>query len=61
MNRKSDRELKPRAGHILKVGIGCRISGCVDQTELSLDDQEDNSKSQVAERDITQSCGCGCS
>jgi hypothetical protein len=34
---------------MLRVGIVCRISGCQNQQELSLDDQEDNAKEAVAE------------
>jgi hypothetical protein len=49
MFRKSDDELKPRNGHTLNVGIVCRISGCPNQKELSLDDQEDHAKETVAD------------
>ncbi len=49
MTRRSDKELKPRNGHTLVVGIIARISGCVNQKELSLDDQVDHAKEVVAE------------
>jgi len=49
MGRKSEDELKPRNGHTLIVGVVCRISGCVNQKELSLDDQEDNAKEVIAD------------
>jgi len=49
MTRKSENELKPRNGHTLIVGVVCRISGCANQKELSLDDQEDNGKETIAE------------
>lgn len=49
MKRISDAQLKPRNGHTLKVGIGCRISGCANQKEQSLQDQEDHAKEVVAE------------
>ncbi|QOV90943.1 recombinase family protein [Humisphaera borealis] len=49
MKRVSESELKPRNGHTLKVGIGCRISGCANQKEQSLKDQEDHGKEVIAE------------
>ncbi|MEI8373280.1 MAG: hypothetical protein WCJ35_10665 [Planctomycetota bacterium] len=48
MNR-SNEVLKPRNGHTLVVGIVARISGCQNQKELSLGDQEDHAKEVVAE------------
>jgi len=47
--RPSNKELKPRNGHTLVVGIIARISGCANQKELSLDDQVDHAKEVVAE------------
>jgi hypothetical protein len=47
MLRSSDSELRPRNGHTLTVGNVCRISGCENQKELSLEDQEDNAKETV--------------
>ncbi len=47
MSKRSDSELKPRNGHTLIVGIVARISGCVNQKELSLDDQQDNAKEKI--------------
>jgi site-specific DNA recombinase len=44
MSRVSDSNFAPRNGHTLVVGIGARISGCQNQKELSLEDQEDNAK-----------------
>lgn len=49
MSRVSDRNLSPRNGHSLLVGGPCRISGCTNQKEASLDDQEDNAKEAIAE------------
>ena len=49
MLRCSNSELKPRNGHTLIVGIVCRISGCANQKELSLEDQEDHAKEAVKE------------
>lgn len=49
MGRKSDEKLQPRNGHVLIVGIACRISGCANQKELSLEDQEDNARETIAE------------
>jgi len=39
----------PRNGHTLVVGIIARISGCANQKEMSLEDQEDHGKQVVAE------------
>lgn len=41
--------LVPRNGHTLVVGIVARISGCQNQKELSLEDQEDHARQVVAE------------
>ena len=49
MIRRSDRELVPRNGHMLVVCIVARISGCPSQKELSLEDQVDHGKEEVAE------------
>ncbi len=49
MSRKSENQLNPRNGHTLVVGIVCRISGCANQKEASLEDQEDNAKEAIAE------------
>ena len=49
MMRRSDRELLPRNGSKLIVGIVARISGCASQKELSLVDQVDHNKEEVAE------------
>jgi len=38
----------PRNGHTLVVGIVARISGCQNQKELSLADQENHAKEEVA-------------
>ncbi len=48
---RSHREapLEPRNGHTLVVGIVARISGCQNQKELSLEDQEDHAKQVVAD------------
>ncbi len=48
--RRSDTQLKPRNGHTLIVGVPCRISGCANQKEASLDDQQDNARAEIAER-----------
>jgi site-specific DNA recombinase len=39
--------LKPRNGHTLMVGIGARISGCANQKDASLEDQEDHAKDET--------------
>jgi site-specific DNA recombinase len=49
MPRKSDSDVRPRNEHTLIVGSACRISGCANQKELSLEDQEDNVRELVAE------------
>ena len=41
--------LVPRNGHTLNAAMICRISGCVNQKELSLDDQFDHLKQEVEE------------
>ncbi|HEY7427188.1 MAG TPA: recombinase family protein [Gemmataceae bacterium] len=41
--------LVPRNGHTLEVGVVARISGCQNQKELSLEDQEDHARQVVAE------------
>lgn len=50
MSRTSGGDFKPRNGHILMVRAVCRISGCQDQKELSLDDQLAYAKEYIAER-----------
>ena len=49
MSRKSDDKIVPRNGHTLMVVSVCRISGCADHKELSLDDQEDNAEETVSD------------
>ena len=49
MTRRSDEELKPRNGHTLATSIVARISGCAKQKEVSLDDQVDHGKEEVAD------------
>jgi site-specific DNA recombinase len=39
----------PRNGHTLITGVVARISGCANQKELSLEDQVDHAKEEVAE------------
>lgn len=39
-----DKAMVPRNGHTLTVGIVARISGCANQKELSLEDQEDHGR-----------------
>jgi site-specific DNA recombinase len=41
--------IKPRNGHTLITLIPARISGCANQSELSLTDQEDHAKQVAAE------------
>ena len=48
MTRRSEEELTPRNGNTLVVAIVARISGCQNQKELSLEDQEDHAKEEVA-------------
>jgi len=50
MPRQSDEALSPRNGRELEVGIVCRISGCQNQKEASLVDQEDNAKETIGEK-----------
>lgn len=40
--------LHPRNGSKLVVLVVCRISGCNDQTEVSLDDQQDHARDEIA-------------
>jgi hypothetical protein len=49
MTHHSDAPIQPRNGHTLVVGVVARISGCANQKELSLEDQEDHAKQVVAE------------
>lgn len=49
MTRRSGECLHPRNGHTLVVTIVARISGCQNQKELRLGDQEDHGKEVVAE------------
>lgn len=49
MLEKPERELKPRNGHTLVVGVVARISGCENQKEESLEDQIDHAKERVRE------------
>ncbi len=49
MSRRSEFELKPRNGHTLMVRVVCRISGCQNQKELSLDDQLAYAQEYVAD------------
>lgn len=50
MSRQSDAALSPRNGSELEIAIVCRISGCQNQKEASLDDQEDNAKETISEK-----------
>jgi len=50
MSRQSDAALTPRNGGELKVAVVCRISGCQNQKEASLGDQEDYAKETIAEK-----------
>jgi site-specific DNA recombinase len=50
MLHRQDPDLKPRNGHTLMAATSCRISGCPNQKELSLEDQEDNARDSVRER-----------
>ena len=47
MTRRSDRELLPRNGRKLIVGIVARISGCASQKESCLEDQVDHGEEEV--------------
>lgn len=49
MTRKSDLTLVPRNGHQLVVAIVARISGCASQKEMSLEDQVDHAKEEIAD------------
>jgi site-specific DNA recombinase len=49
MSQISDKLLVPRNGHTLIVLIVARISGCASQKEVSLEDQIDHGKEEVAE------------
>jgi site-specific DNA recombinase len=49
MSRRANTNVVPRNGHTLVVGIVARISGCASQKEMSLDDQVDHGKEEVAE------------
>ena len=49
MTIRRNQELVPRNGHTLITGIVARISGCASQKEISLDDQVDHGKEEVAE------------
>ena len=40
--------ISPRSGETLQVAIVARISGCTNQTEVSLNDQVDHGKSEIA-------------
>jgi site-specific DNA recombinase len=42
MSSQNGKRLLPRNGHTLHAGLGARISGCANQKELSLDDQDDS-------------------
>ncbi len=44
------RPMVPRDGHTLRVLIVARISGCQNQKELSLEDQEDHARQEVADQ-----------
>jgi len=48
MANRSNERVVPRNGHTGVVGIVARISGCQNQKELSLDDQIDHAKEEVA-------------
>src|SRR5690606_80152 len=47
MSRKDEVELVPRSRHTFEAGIVCRISGCPNQKELSLEDQEDHGREEA--------------
>ena len=49
MTSRKNQELVPRNSHTLVTGIVARISGCPSQKEISLDDQVDHGKEEVAE------------
>ena len=50
MSRSNGSNITPRNGHTLVVGIVACISGCAKQKEVSLEDQVDHGKEEVAER-----------
>lgn len=49
MTSRRNQQLVPRNGQTLVVGIVARISGCASQKEISLDDQVDHAKEEVAD------------
>lgn len=49
MTSRRNQELVPRNNHTLVAGIVARISGCPSQKEISLEDQVDHGKEEVAE------------
>jgi len=49
MYGRSSEEVVPRNGHTLGVDIVARISGCANQKEVSLEDQEDHGKEVVTD------------
>ena len=49
MSRRKKKELRPRNGTKLAVGAVARISGCTNQKEISLDDQVDGAKVEIAD------------
>jgi len=49
MTGRRNRDLVPRNGHTLIVGIVARISGCASQKDISLDDQVDHGKEEIAD------------
>lgn len=44
MSTDNEFELVPRRGNVLVTGIVARISGCANQKDLSLEDQEDHGR-----------------
>lgn len=49
MSKRSETTLTPRNGKTLQVLVVARISGCADQKDISLQDQEEHAKEAVAE------------
>src|SRR5271165_1511246 len=49
MNSRITCRITPRNGRTLEVGVVARISGCANQKELSLEDQQDHARQVVAE------------
>ena len=49
MSKYRHNQMTPRNGHTLVVGVVARISGCPNQKELSLTDQEDHAREVIAE------------